>query len=199
MDMEQRLFELRLKMNKAKQLNNQAVIAEKKRQADPKHHTKEPKNEEGEPEVVDPAEKLLHVTAETASSKTKKRGPQESFAWDAYNSESLYRAHDKRVNKMGFYPDAYERQKELVGEETFFEGSSNAGHKPSEESKARLADALKDQQEQRKKFSRRRVFDEDEEVQWINDRNKQFTKKLDRAFGEHTKQIKSNLERGTAI
>ena len=197
MDMEQRLFELRLKMNKAKQLNNQAVIAEKKRQADPKYHLKQQKNDD-EKDVVDPSEALLHETAEVASMKTKKRKSEESFAWDAYNSDSLYKAHDKRINKLGFFADAYERQKESLGSEAFYEGASSS-HKPSEDAKARLADALKDQQEQRKKFSRRRVFDEDEEVQWINERNRQFTKKLDRAYGEHTKQIKNNLERGTAI
>ena len=41
------------------------------------------------------------------------------------------------------------------------------------------------------------VFEAD--VDYINDRNKHFNKKIDRAFGEYTKVIRENLERGTAI
>jgi hypothetical protein len=36
-------------------------------------------------------------------------------------------------------------------------------------------------------------------VDYINDRNKHFNKKIERAFGEYTKVIKENLERGTAL
>ena len=41
------------------------------------------------------------------------------------------------------------------------------------------------------------VFEAD--VDYINDRNKHFNKKIERAYGEYTKVIKENLERGTAI
>lgn len=49
------------------------------------------------------------------------------------------------------------------------------------------------------KFSRRRAESESADVDYINDRNKHFNKKIERAFGEHTKDIKANLERGTAL
>jgi hypothetical protein len=100
---------------------------------------------------------------------------------------------------MGFYPDAYQRQKEAVGAETFYSASSLVTHKPTDDAKERLAESLKQDEEKRKKFSRRRVYDEDEQVEWINERNRHFTKKIERAFGEHTKEIKANLERGTAL
>lgn len=52
---------------------------------------------------------------------------------------------------------------------------------------------------QGKSFSRRRAFREDKDVDYINDRNAHFNKKIERAFGTHTAEIKANLERGTAL
>lgn len=50
-----------------------------------------------------------------------------------------------------------------------------------------------------KAFSRRRKFREDRDVDYINDRNAHFNKKIERAFGAATAEIKANLERGTAL
>jgi len=51
----------------------------------------------------------------------------------------------------------------------------------------------------RAKYSRRRPFDEDEDIDYINERNMKFNKKLERFYGKYTAEIKQNLERGTAI
>jgi len=51
----------------------------------------------------------------------------------------------------------------------------------------------------RAKYSRRRAFDEDEDIDYINERNMKFNKKLERFYGKYTAEIKQNLERGTAI
>jgi hypothetical protein len=48
------------------------------------------------------------------------------------------------------------------------------------------------------KFSRRRTHIKEEDVYHINERNRIYNKKLQRNFGEYVKDIKSNLERGTA-
>lgn len=48
-------------------------------------------------------------------------------------------------------------------------------------------------------FSRRRAFEESKDVDFINDRNAHFNKKIERAFGKYTQEIKGNLERGTAL
>ena len=53
--------------------------------------------------------------------------------------------------------------------------------------------------EKRSKFSRRRQHDEEENIDYINDRNMKFNKKLERFYGKYTTEIKQNLERGTAI
>ena len=192
-DLEKRLFDLKLKMNKAKQLNNQAVLAEKKRLTDPKWHQKQQhaSHTEKDESERDPADFLLHETAESVALRTRKRksGEDEDFQ---------YKAHEKRVDQMGFYPDAYDRQRKAVGEGEFY-NSTVVPHKPSEDANDRLADSIKVEAEKRKKSSRRKVFDEEEEVQWINEANRRYTKQLDRAFGEYTREIKNSLERGTAI
>jgi hypothetical protein len=51
----------------------------------------------------------------------------------------------------------------------------------------------------RKKFSRRRQEFDSEDVTYINDRNKNFNKKIARSFDKYTVEIRQNLERGTAL
>jgi pre-mRNA-splicing factor SYF2 len=51
----------------------------------------------------------------------------------------------------------------------------------------------------RKTISRRRAFEPEKDVDSINDRNEMFNKKIDRFFSPHTREIKANLERGTAL
>lgn len=51
----------------------------------------------------------------------------------------------------------------------------------------------------RNNYSRRRKFHADKDVDFINDRNAHFNKKIDRAFGQYTQETKANLERGTAL
>lgn len=58
---------------------------------------------------------------------------------------------------------------------------------------------LKDRDEKRKSFSRRRRFHDEKDIDSINDRNEHFNKKIERAFGKYTLEIKNNLERGTAL
>ena len=50
----------------------------------------------------------------------------------------------------------------------------------------------------KKDFSRRRGFIEDQNITYINERNRIYNKKLERHFGTYVSEIKSNLERGTA-
>jgi pre-mRNA-splicing factor SYF2 len=71
--------------------------------------------------------------------------------------------------------------------------------KVPEENIDKMVKELKDREEKRKSFSRRRKFNEDKDVDSINDRNEHFNKKIERAFGKYTLEIKNNLERGTAL
>ncbi len=58
---------------------------------------------------------------------------------------------------------------------------------------------LAERDRKRADYSRRRAHRADTAVDFINARNEHFNKKLDRAFGRHTAEIRANLERGTAL
>ena len=111
------------------------------------------------------------------------------------------RAHEKRINQIVHQDDEYAKQRKELGE-TFYATAANAipvTHAASTDAKQRLADALDKQKSKRKDFSRRRTHFEDEDITAINDRNQVFNKKLERAFGEYTLEMRQNLERGTAL
>ena len=69
----------------------------------------------------------------------------------------------------------------------------------SEAALDRLAAELAERKERQAKFSRRRAELEGSDVDYINERNKVFNKKIKRAFDPYTVEIKQNLERGTAL
>ncbi|KAH6565959.1 hypothetical protein BASA50_000954 [Batrachochytrium salamandrivorans] len=71
--------------------------------------------------------------------------------------------------------------------------------KPSDDAIDRLAKDIEKQRAQRGQFSRRRAFDEEDEVTYINERNMRFNKKISRAYDKYTADIKANFERGTAL
>lgn len=71
--------------------------------------------------------------------------------------------------------------------------------KPSAEAIDRLVADVHRQESDRSKRSRRRAFNEEEDVTYINERNMKFNKKVSRAFDKNTQEIRDNLERGTAL
>ena len=77
--------------------------------------------------------------------------------------------------------------------------TGGGGDKPSQEAVQRLAQTIEKQDQRRAGFSRRRAFNEDDEVTYINDRNMHFNKKIARSFDKYTAEIKANFERGTAL
>ena len=62
-----------------------------------------------------------------------------------------------------------------------------------------MAKEVEERIEKRNQFSRRRPHNEDRDVTSINERNKKFNEKLERNYSKYAAEIKSNLERGTAL
>ena len=95
----------------------------------------------------------------------------------------------------------YEKQKEEMGEAFYGDLHTmiHGLHTDRPQAIDRMVDDLNQQIAKRDKFSRRRTFNPDADVDYINERNSKFNKKLDRYYGEYTAEIKQNLERGTAI
>ena len=115
--------------------------------------------------------------------KKRKRNKEskEAYGWEVFNTDSLYRAYEKRVNKMP----------KLM---------ADAGENLSKEARVDLmAKEVEERIEQRNKFSRRRAYNTDKDVTSINGRNRIFNEKLERNYGKYATEIKSNLERGTAL
>lgn len=77
-------------------------------------------------------------------------------------------------------------------------GEDRLHKKPSKQAVDRLVDKLKKDDARRQK--RRHTDDqEDDHVTYINEKNKQFNKKLSRHYDKYTKEIRDSFERGTAL
>lgn len=216
---EKKLYELRMKMNQSRNLNTKEVLEEKQRFSDPDFNKKRgqeviqkrKEKEMGEKRSADeiaaaaPVEKGKEYLAETAEiadarDAKKKKKNLDAFGWNIFNSDALYNAHDKALANMQFQRDEYDEQKKTEGTKTFY-GDINKpvlGHKPSEEAKERLVEALAKKAD-KKSWSRRRTYHDDEDRTYVNDRNKVFNAKIHRAFAPYSAEIQQNLERGTAL
>ena len=71
-------------------------------------------------------------------------------------------------------------------------------HKPSDDAIDRVIQQINVDIDKRSKRSRVRI-EEDEDITYINDKNKVFNKKLERFFSKYTGDIKQSFERGTAL
>ena len=214
---ERKLFELRLKLNESRKANRHAVVEEKKREEAPEAYEKAQKarreersekrrDEALEKRGVDKQKKHLLETAERAAetyavqAKKQKRG---ASGGEVFSKHNLFNAYEKRTRNVPQMDDeAYASAKAAdpdftAGANTLAYGVS--GSRVPAENVDRMVAELEAQKKKRADFSRRRTHREARDVTHINDRNEHFNKKLDRAYGEHTAEIKANLERGTAL
>lgn len=111
----------------------------------------------------------------------------ETEVWDALQKES----------HLGFDAGKFSNYQNAAYHK-FLKDTSRLKNSTQKEGLDRLLEDIAIQDGNAKKFSKRRKFDYDEEVTYINKRNYHFNKKLSRAFDEYTKDIRSNLERGTS-
>ena len=109
---------------------------------------------------------------------------------DLFTVEAYYRAYKKRSKVLPF-------DKELYDDEMINGISKNKIQ--NEIKKELLGNDMKEQIDKRSKFSRRRPIFEEDEVDYINERNQKYNKKLHRFFGKESKEIKNNMERRTAL
>lgn len=205
-----KLFELRLKMNEARKANQTAMVSEKKKMEAPSESrgiSKQKWLEDRKKKIgklldangLDMTKAYMLDTQEAAEVKYKKWEKDPApFGWDVFNQKTLYNAYKKRTKNVDV---DYNKMKEADPE--FYREASSLQYgkapKTSEEKIERMVKELKDRDENRKSFSRRRRFRDEKDIDSINDRNEHFNKKIERAFGKYTLEIKNNLERGTAL
>merc|ERR1712038_1599585 len=210
-----KLQSLHLKRNESRQVNHSEVIEEDRRAKEPKNMEirkrraqylleEEEFKEKCEAEGKDfNREKLRTRGADVAEAldraKRNKTDPDKGFS--SYEDAS-FRKYNQLVKAIKPDMKAYNETKETVGEAAFYADANtyvHGMHKDSPEALERLAKDVNDQVAKREKYSRRRMHDEDSDVDYINERNMKFNQKLERFYGQYTKDIKDNLERGTAV
>lgn len=114
------------------------------------------------------------------------------------------RQYSRLVKQLKPDLDEYNSIKEKVGEEVFYLKNKEDLPKStlitdSQQGIERMVEDVNKQIEVRSKRSRRRRFDDEADVDYINERNMRFNKKLERFYGNYTEEIKQNFERGTAL
>ncbi|CAF3483898.1 unnamed protein product [Rotaria sp. Silwood1] len=199
--------------NEARKLNHAEVIEEDHRKSLPTNYERRcervKKQEEQNKRRHEAADagldyervEQLDWTAEECDKwekKRKKKNPDVGF--DNYE-QCTYRAYTKLTAQIKPDMEACNKQKEELGEDYYATSSSliHGTHKPSEASVNHMVEDLEQQYSKRGKFSRRRAFDIDADIDYINERNRAFNKKIERYYGKYTAEIKQNLERGTAV
>ncbi|KAM4541168.1 pre-mRNA-splicing factor syf2 [Fundulus diaphanus] len=205
--------ELHFKRNEARKLNHQEVVEEDKRLKLPANW--EAKKSRLEWELTENEKKkecaargedynrvkLLEVTADEAERwerKKKKKNPDTGFAGYA---EAQFRQYQRLAKQIRPDLQSYEKQREESGED-FYPTSNSLSygtHVPTKDGIDRMVEDVEKQIEKRAKYSRRRAYNDDADIDYINERNAKFNKKAERFYGKYTAEIKQNLERGTAV
>ncbi|XP_035443796.2 pre-mRNA-splicing factor Syf2-like [Spodoptera frugiperda] len=209
-----RLRSLHTARNEARTHNHQEVVAEEARNKLPPNY--EAKRRQAEWLLDDQAKrqdaekagkdydrvKLLNISAveaERLERKKKKKNPDEGFS--TYEQATV-RQYNRLVKNMPAADmEQYEKQKQKYGD-AFYGGPNviiHGMHEDRREAVDKMVDDLEGQIAKRARYSRRRTHNDDADIDYINERNAKFNKKLERFYGEHTAEIKQNLERGTAI
>lgn len=189
-----RLHDLKLKMNQARKMNNQAVIEENERVSNPSYDRirKRKEWEEQQKDFLEEVEKKgvtkdkKYLTDTVAKTDKMKRRDKKTitFGWDVFNEDAVHRAYEKRVEK-------------LQRDDLDFEKLTEEDRKKLEQERLdRLVDDIAAQNNKRNKFQRRRAHVEEKDVDYINERNKNFNKKLERNFSKYASEIKASLEGG---
>lgn len=140
------------------------------------------------------------VEAENFEKKKCKKNLNEEYA--DFESQTA-RQYNRLVKQFtGSDMEKYQKARSDVGDEIFFGSAhsiSQGSHKDKPKAIDNMVNDLEQQIMKRKSFSRRRTHNDDADIDYINEKNARFNKKLERFYGEYTAEIKQNLERGTAI
>lgn len=209
----QKFKELQFRRKESRKLNYQEVVEEDRRSKLPENHEtknkwaqylidKEVKKQEAAAKGLNYNRmKLLDVTAEDADKwdrMKKKKNPDPGFS--SYEDAAV-RQYERLTKKFKPSMESYEKEKEVMGDafyptkDTIIHGL----HKDSDENISNMVEDLEKQIDKHSKFSRRRRYNDDADINYINERNMRFNKKLERFYGQYTAEIKQNLERGTAV
>ena len=143
--------------------------------------------------------------AKVAELKKKKRIAG-SYGWNVFNETSKHRAYKKRLAEL---PGAVEgggsgQTVDQVWEAEDDEDNNPLGLYGSNDAVVpggvdRMVAFVEAADKRRANFSRRRAVNPHETVDYINERNRNFNKKVERTLGKYTVETKQALEMGTNL
>jgi len=209
-----RIQNLRLRQNEARKMNHKEVVEEDRKLKLPANWEKqqerfefedaqEKKRKEMEAKGL-PYERMrfLDWTADECDTwdrkKAKKHNPDTGFA--DYEQAS-FRQYERLTKQMQPDMENYEKQKDELGADFYADTTtlSYGTHKPSSKAIDSMVSDLDKQIDKKTSYSRKRALKANADIDFINERNMRFNRKIDRAYGRFTTEIKQNLERGTAV
>ncbi|KAK6617044.1 hypothetical protein RUM44_005401 [Polyplax serrata] len=208
-----RLRNLHAQRNEARQLNHIEVVEEDRRSKLPSNWEARKQraqwvldDEAAREEAKSKGEdydriKLLNIPAnvcEKIEKKNKRKMPDEGFS---DFEQAAIRKYNRLIRNHKVDIEAYNEQKEKLGAAMYNGPNPVLLGIVNDSSTAidHMVDDLEKQIIKRDKYSRRRMHNDDTDIDYINERNMKFNKKLERFYGAHTAEIKQNLERGTAV
>jgi cyclophilin family peptidyl-prolyl cis-trans isomerase len=213
---QRKLYELQQRLAQCRKANQSAVVSEKKREragdapddssaaAKARWFEEKKKRRVAELERIglDAGQAHRLDTLEAAEAKYAKAAPgaaPEGMA--AFNQRTLYRAYEKRAEAVPYSLADYEAAKARDPE--FYRGADSLAYGTAppvpEANVDRMVAELNGRAAKRSEYSRRRTYRAGADTDFINDRNAHFNKKIERAYGGVSREIKANLERGTAL
>ena len=207
---QRKLYELRQKMNLGRTLNHTAVLDEKKREDNPDEYAeqvrrkqmeqvKQRREEEAKLKGMDPENYLLTQTAEQVERIKKKPKFEDNNPHNRFAQEKQAIRYEQNVNDIKISEEEYVKKKHQSAE--FYRDADSLLYgtdKASKEGIEKLQKFMKERDEKRRKRNMAEKI-KDSKGDGINDGNSKFNAKLDRHYGKYTKEIKANLERGTAL
>lgn len=232
--LQDRLFNIRMKMNQGRKANKAEVEDEYKRLADPKYEARQrylAKRNEGmaaaaaavvageAATVVDGAAAVGSTAAEdwvmqqtaAEAERAKERAEEKArnmatFGWQALTTDASHRAYEKHLKKLptrsggsgGSSGSSSNPGAVIAAPDAFDYGRADTA-RVSAAALDRLSKDVSEREEARAKYSKRRMQTDAADVDYINDKNAAYNKKLKRAFDKYTVEIRQNLERGTAV
>ncbi|XP_074655376.1 pre-mRNA-splicing factor syf2-like [Tubulanus polymorphus] len=209
-----RLRDLQMRRNEARKLNHKEVVEEDRRKKLPANFESKRKRLEWEEQEEKKRKecqaggddyervKLLEIGADEAEKWERKKKKKDSDKGFSDFEQATARKYQTLTKQMKPNFDEYSREKNKMGEEAFYPTKDTLGvmhHKDSTDNIDRMVTDLEKQISKREKYSRRRAFDDEADIDYINERNQRFNQKLERFYGKYTTEIKQNLERGTAV
>ncbi|KAJ1830629.1 pre-mRNA-splicing factor SYF2 [Coemansia sp. RSA 2711] len=193
----ERLKQLRQRLSQSSQANRRETYQEHQRMHE------NPRTQRRNERKRRQAEILQHRDQFASSSEYER-----SRFWD-YSIEQVEKYEEKRQRREdnrehGFTDYAQVNQKKyerdvnkIKPDLAKYKSGPNEGDDP--QAVQRLVKSVDEQRARRAKLHKPSVEKEGEEVSYINQKNAIFNRKMNRAYDKHTKEIRDNLERGTAL